>query len=166
VLETKRKNRLLLRQTREKAQLSPIQQNLRQMMIHIREIDHLVLRVVNLDKMLRFYCDTLGCTVERRQDQMGLIKLRAGRSLVDLVPVDGELGRAGGAAPGKGGRNLDHFCFRIEPFDEPTLRLYLESHGIEVGAVALRYGAEGKGQSIYITDPEGNVVELKGPPTH
>jgi glyoxylase I family protein len=135
-------------------------------MIHIREIDHLVLRVVNLDQMLQFYCDLLGCTVERRQDQMGLVQLRAGRSLIDLVPVDGELGRAGGAAPGKGGRNLDHFCFRIEPFDEPTLRLQLESHGIEVGAVALRYGAEGKGQSIYIKDPEGNVVELKGPPNH
>jgi glyoxylase I family protein len=66
-------------------------------MICIREIDHLALRVVNLDKMLRFYCDMLGCIVERRQDQMGLVQLRAGRSLVDLVPVDGELGRAGGA---------------------------------------------------------------------
>jgi glyoxylase I family protein len=135
-------------------------------MIHIREIDHLVLRVVNLDKMLRFYCDLLGCTVERRQDQMGLIQLRAGRSLVDLVLVDGELGRAGGAAPGKEGRNLDHFCFRVDPFDELNIRLHLESHGIEVGAVALRYGAEGEGQSMYITDPEGNVVELKGPPIH
>lgn len=135
-------------------------------MIHIREIDHLVLRVVNLDKMLRFYCDLLGCTVERRQDQMGLIQLRAGRSLVDLVAVDGELGRAGGAAPGKEVHNLDHFCFRVDPFDEVNIRLHLESHGIEVGAVALRYGAEGEGQSMYITDPEGNVVELKGPPIH
>jgi catechol 2,3-dioxygenase-like lactoylglutathione lyase family enzyme len=135
-------------------------------MIHIREIDHLVLRVVNLDKMLRFYCDLLGCTVERRQDQMGLIQLRAGRSLVDLVPVDGELGRAGGAAPGKEGRNLDHLCFRVDPFDELNIRLHLESYGIEVGAVALRYGAEGEGQSMYITDPEGNVVELKGPSIH
>jgi glyoxylase I family protein len=135
-------------------------------MIHIREIDHLVLRVVNLDKMLRFYCDLLGCTVERRQDQMGLIQLRAGRSLVDLVAVDGELGRTGGAAPRKEGRNLDHFCFRVDPFDELNIRLHLESHGIEVGAVALRYGAEGEGQSMYITDPEGNVVELKGPPIH
>ncbi len=135
-------------------------------MIYIREIDHLVLRVVNLDKMLRFYCDLLGCTVERRQDQMGLIQLRAGRSLVDLVAVNGELGRAGGAAPGKEGRNLDHFCFRVDPFDELNIRLHLESHGIEVGAVALRYGAEGEGQSMYITDPEGNVVELKGPPIH
>jgi hypothetical protein len=106
----------------------------------------------------------LGCTVERRQEAIGLIQLRAGRSLVDLVPVDGELGRAGGAAPGEEGRNLDHFCFRIEPFDEPALRRHLEAAGIQAGALATRYGAEGEGPSLYITDPEGNVVELKGPP--
>ena len=133
-------------------------------MIRIREIDHLVLRVVNLDTMLRFYCEVLGCTVERRQDEIGLVQLRAGRSIVDLVPVDGKLGRAGGAAPGKEGRNLDHFCFRIDPFDEVRIRHHLQAHGIEAGPVEPRYGAEGQGPSIYITDPEGNVVELKGPP--
>jgi glyoxylase I family protein len=133
-------------------------------MIRIREIDHLVLRVVDLDRMLGFYCEVLGCTVEWRRDKIGLIQLRAGRSIVDLVPVDGELGRAGGAAPGKEGRNLDHFCFRIDPFDEPTVRRHLEALGVEAGPVASRYGAEGQGPSIYITDPEGNVVELKGPP--
>ena len=133
-------------------------------MIRIREIDHLVLRVVNIESMLRFYCEVLGCTVERRQDEIGLGQLRAGRSIVDLVPVDGKLGRAGGAAPGKEGRNLDHFCFRIEPFDEPAIRRHLETHGVEAGPAASRYGAEGQGPSIYVTDPEGNVVELKGPP--
>jgi glyoxylase I family protein len=133
-------------------------------MIHIREIDHLVLRVIDLDTMLRFYCEVLGCTVERRQDAIGLVQLRAGRSLVDLVPVDGQLGRAGGAPPGKEGRNLDHFCFRVEPFDEATIRSHLEAHRVEAGALASRNGAEGEGPSIYTTDPEGNVVELKGPP--
>ena len=134
-------------------------------MIHILGIDHLVLRVVDLDRMLRFYCDALGCTVERRQDNIGLIQLRAGESLIDLVPVDGELGKAGGAAPGKEARNVDHFCLRVEPFDEPAIRQRLEAFGIEAGPVASRYGAQGQGPSIYITDPEGNVVELKGPPT-
>jgi catechol 2,3-dioxygenase-like lactoylglutathione lyase family enzyme len=134
------------------------------MMIRIREIDHLVLRVVDLERMLRFYCGALGCTVERRADELGLIQLRAGRSMLDLVPVDGKLGRAGGAAPGKEGRNLDHFCFRVEPFDEPAIRRHLQSQGIEVGPVAPRYGAEGEGPSVYLKDPEGNVVELKGPP--
>jgi catechol 2,3-dioxygenase-like lactoylglutathione lyase family enzyme len=89
-------------------------------MIRIREIDHLVLRVVNLDAMLKFYCDVLGCTVERRQEAIGLIQLRAGRSLLDLAPVDGKLGSAGGSPPGKQGRNLDHFCFRLDPFDDPS----------------------------------------------
>ena len=132
-------------------------------MICIREIDHLVLRVVDLDRMLRFYCDALGCTIERRQEEIGLIQLRAGRSLLDLVPIDGPLGSAGGAAPGKEGRNLDHFCFRVEPFEEQHLRRPLEALGVEVGPALERYGAEGKGPSIYATDPEGNVVELKGP---
>ena len=133
-------------------------------MIRIREIDHLVLRVVDLDQMLHFYCDVLGCTIERRQDSIGLVQLRAGRSLVDFVSLDGELGSAGGAAPGAEGRNLDHFCFRIEPFDEAGIRRVLESHGIVAGSTESRYGAEGEGPSIYVTDPEGNIVELKGPP--
>ena len=133
-------------------------------MICIRDIDHLVLRVVDLDRMLRFYCDALGCTIERRQDAVGLVQLRAGRSILDLVPVDGKLGAAGGAPPGREGRNLDHFCFRIDPFDEPALRAHLVACGIAAGPVESRYGAEGEGPSLYITDPEGNVVELKGPP--
>ncbi|QGM44351.1 VOC family protein [Methylocystis heyeri] len=133
-------------------------------MIQIRELDHLVLRVVNLDAMLKFYCDVLGCVIERRQEALGLTQLRAGRSLLDLVPVDGPLGSAGGAAPGKEGRNLDHFCFRIDPFDEGAIRRHLEAHGVDAGDTAVRYGAEGSGPSIYVTDPEGNVVELKGPP--
>jgi len=133
-------------------------------MISIRDIDHLVLRVVDLDKMLGFYCRALGCTVERRQDEIGLVQLRAGRSLIDLVPVDGKLGRAGGAAPGSGGRNLDHFCLRIEPFDEAAIRAHLQEHGVSAGKVEPRYGAEGDGPSMYLNDPEGNIVELKGPP--
>jgi len=133
-------------------------------MIAIREIDHLVLRVTNLDAMLEFYCTLLGCSIARRRDDIGLVQLRAGRSMLDLVPVDGELGRAGGAAPGREGRNLDHLCFRLDHFDEPALRAHLERAGITVGATASRFGAEGEGPSIYISDPEGNVVELKGPP--
>ena len=133
-------------------------------MIPLREIDHIVLRVVDLDAMLHFYGTVLGCTIERRQDDIGLVQLRAGRSLVDLVPVDGPLGRAGGAAPGAQGRNLDHFCFRVEPFDLDAIRRHLSAAGITAGAVEARYGAEGLGPSIYITDPEGNTVELKGPP--
>ena len=134
-------------------------------MFKIREIDHIVLRISNLQSMLAFYCDVLGCTVERRQDEIGLVQLRAGRSLVDLVPVDGELGRAGGAAPGVEGRNLDHVCFRIEPFDEAVIRAHLAARGVTAGETVARNGAEGEGPSIYIHDPENNMVELKGPPS-
>ena len=134
-------------------------------MLQIREIDHLVLRVVDLSAMLRFYCDGLGCRIERRQDEIGLIQLRAGRSMIDLVTIEGKLGRAGGAAPGREGRNLDHLCLRVEPFDESAIRAHLASLGVEAGPVESRYGAEGEGPSIYLGDPEGNVVELKGPPS-
>lgn len=133
-------------------------------MIHIRDIDHVVLRVVDLERMLRFYCEGLGCSIERRQDEIGLVQLRAGRSMLDLVPVDGKLGRTGGAAPGAEGRNVDHVCFRVEPFDEAAIRAHLATLDIEAGPVASRYGAEGEGPSIYLSDPERNVVELKGPP--
>lgn len=134
------------------------------MAIRLREIDHLVLRVVDLGQMERFYCEVLGCTVEKRQEALGLVQLRAGRSLVDLVPVSGPLGQMGGAAPGAEGRNLDHFCFRVDPFDVDAIRAHLATHGITAGDVAQRYGAEGYGPSLYLTDPEGNTVELKGPP--
>ena len=133
-------------------------------MINIGEIDHLVLRVVDLDRMLAFYTGVLGCTVERRVDGLGLVQLRAGRSMIDLVPVDGQLGRQGGAAPGKEGRNLDHFCLRVEPFDDKAIRAELARHGIEAGPTEQRVGAQGSGPSIYLHDPEGNMVELKGPP--
>ena len=132
-------------------------------MIQIRDIDHIVLRVVNLDAMVTFYTQVLGCTSERRQDEIGLVQLRAGRSLVDLVPIDGQLGRAGGAPPGKEARNVDHFCFRVEPFDAVAIHRHLAAHGVEAGKVESRYGAEGEGPSIYLNDPEGNTVELKGP---
>jgi glutathione S-transferase/catechol 2,3-dioxygenase-like lactoylglutathione lyase family enzyme len=133
-------------------------------MIRVREIDHVVLRVSSLDRALAFYRDVLGCTVEKRQEKIGLVQLRAGRSMIDLVPVDGPIGQRGGAAPGGGGRDLDHFCLRIDPFDEAAIRATLASHGVDAGPVATRYGAEGEGPSLYLHDPDGNLLELKGPP--
>jgi catechol 2,3-dioxygenase-like lactoylglutathione lyase family enzyme len=131
----------------------------------ITGIDHLVLRVVDLKAMAAFYCDVLGCTVERELPELGFIQLRAGRSLIDLVAVDGKLGKSGGAAPAREGRNLDHFCLGLSRFDESELRAYLTNHGIAITSEGQRYGAEGMGPSFYIADPEGNSVELKGPPS-
>jgi catechol 2,3-dioxygenase-like lactoylglutathione lyase family enzyme len=126
-------------------------------------LDHVVLRVNDLERSLHFYRDILGCALERSLEEIGLYQLRAGRSLIDLVPLDGELGRHGGAGPGAEGRNVDHFALRIEPFDETALGAHLRAHGIDPGQPARRYGAEGMGPSFYIEDPDGNTVELKGP---
>ena len=134
------------------------------MALRVLGLDHVVLRVRDLDAALRFYQGALGCPVERRIDALGLVQLRAGRSLIDLVPVDSPLGKAGGGAPLPDGKNVDHFCLRIETFDAAALGAHLRSHGIEPGDVATRYGAEGNGPSLYLRDPDGNVVELKGPP--
>ncbi len=121
----------------------------------IKGLDHVVLRVADLDCAIRFYCEVLGCREERRAESINLVQLRAGAALIDLILAEG--------APDPGAGNMDHFALRIEPFYEAALRAHLESHGVEVGAVATRYGAEGHGPSLYIQDPDGNTVELKGP---
>ncbi|QXH44568.1 VOC family protein [Pseudomonas xanthosomatis] len=131
---------------------------------HVLHIDHVVLRVVSLQRSLEFYEQLLGCAVRRRREDLGMLHLAAGSSLIDLVATDGPLGRQGGAAPGREGHNLDHLCLRIEPFDEPALRAHLQAAGVQVEPAEQRYGADGEGLSVYCLDPDGNRVELKGPP--
>jgi catechol 2,3-dioxygenase-like lactoylglutathione lyase family enzyme len=137
---------------------------LRSPMLEIRQIDHLVLRVRDIEAMESFYCRVLGTTVERRRHDLGMLHLRAGTAQIDLIAIDGQLGRMGGAAPGKDGRNVDHFCLRVEPFDVEAIVAHLKANGVAVGEIRPRFGAGGTGVSIYLTDPEGNTVELKGPP--
>src|ERR1043165_9387914 len=117
-------------------------------MLKLQGLDHLVLRVIDLDAMVGFYVDVLGCSVERRQDEIGLMQLRAGKSLIDLVPVDGKLGRMGGAPPGLEGRNMDHVCLRVDPWDAEAITEHLRTMGASPGNVAARFGAEGEGPSI------------------
>ena len=124
-------------------------------------IDHVVLRAADPVALERFYVDALGCTVEKRQEAIKLTQLRAGRTLIDIIPA-GQAGPAAGEQAGRGA-NMDHLCLRIEPFEEEALRAHLKAHGVEAGDVQLNYGSEGNGPSLYISDPEGNVVELKGP---
>ena len=132
-------------------------------MIRLAAIDHVVFRVADLDSAIRFYTEVLGATVEKVQEGIGLWQLRAGTSLIDLVPIDGPLGRMGGAGPARDGRNVDHVCFRVAEWDEKAILAHLAGHGI-AAEVAQRYGAEGDGPSIYLSDPDGNGLELKGPP--
>ena len=123
--------------------------------LRIKGLDHVVLRVADIDRAIQFYGEVLGCPVERRLPEIGLVQLRAGAAMIDLVPKgeDEEMGA-----------NMDHFAVRIEAMDVPALTAHLKRHGIDAGEVRRRYGAEGYGSSIYITDPDGNTVELKGPP--
>ena len=130
-------------------------------MLSIRDIDHLVLRVRDSAAMEAFYCGVLGTIVERRRPDLGLVHLRAGSSQIDLVAIDGPLGLQGGAAPGKEGRNLDHFCLNVEPFEVNAIVAHLKANDVPVGEIRERFGASGTGLTIYLTDPEGNTVELK-----
>ncbi len=126
------------------------------MLLRVADIDHVVLRVTDQERAIAFYEGVLGAKVERRGKRNGLVRLRVGRSLIDLI------GAPTGAGEGK--RNMDHFALRIEPFDEAAIRAHLAAHGIEAGELHTRYGADGDGPSFTIRDPDGNHVELKGPP--
>ena len=132
-------------------------------MFRVTDIDHIVLRTSDAESLVRFYVEVLGCPVERDRRDIGLIQLRAGRDLIDIVPVDSELGKLGGRAPESEGKNLDHFCLTVAPFDTDAVAEHLSRHGIDCPSPSRRYGARGFGLSVYIQDPDGNTVELKGP---
>lgn len=131
-------------------------------MIEITGLDHVVLRTSRMTEMLHFYSTVLGCAVERElPEETGLVQLRAGTALIDLVAVDSELGRVGGGPPTPGENNMDHFCLRLKAQPEEQISQYLAAHGVEVGAFERRYGAQGYGNSVYLSDPDGNTVELR-----
>ena len=124
--------------------------------VRIAGLDHVVLRVADMDRAIAFYEQVLGLNVERRLESIGLVQLRAGAAMIDLVPRTEDE---------DDGRNMDHFAVRVDGFDATALAEHLRRHGVEVGEVRERYGAEGYGPSLYICDPDGNTVELKGPAT-
>ena len=126
-------------------------------------IDHVVLRVASLERSIAFYRDVLGCPIERTLEALGLVQLRAGSCLIDLVPIDGELGRAAGGPPDPTARNVDHFALRVDASPR-ELAVHLARCGIACGDFASRYGGEGFARSVYLEDPDGNVVELRTPP--
>jgi glyoxylase I family protein len=128
----------------------------------LRGLDHVVLRVRDTAKMERFYCEVIGCVVARRRPDLGLTHLSAGSTMIDLVDDAGPLGRKGGPPAGPDGHNMDHFCLRVAPFDATAIAAHLRAHGVEPGETGSRFGAEGDGPSLYVDDPEGNRVELKG----
>lgn len=132
--------------------------------IAVAGFDHIVLRIRDKAAMLGFYEGVLGLSVDRDRPELGLTHVRLGAQMLDLVTVDGVIGRLGGAGPGAEGRNLDHFAVQVDPFDEPAIRAHLAASGVSIVEEGDRYGATGDGYSLYVRDPEGNTVELKGPP--
>lgn len=130
-------------------------------MIRIQSIDHVVLRTDSMPDMVHFYCTILGCHEERRLEDLGLVQLRAGNALIDLVDCSKGLGLQGGDPPQANGRNMEHFCLLIDAVNEQQLIDYLRSHDIVTEEFAERYGATGFGRSLYIKDPQGNNVEIK-----
>jgi ribosomal protein S18 acetylase RimI-like enzyme/catechol 2,3-dioxygenase-like lactoylglutathione lyase family enzyme len=129
-----------------------------------QRIDHVVLRVADLERSIAFYGAVLGCVEERHRADLGLVHLRAGASMIDLVDINGRLGLPGGPAAGAQARNVDHLCLRVDPFVEDEIVRHLAAQGVQArGPATLNFGAEGTGPSLYIQDPDGNVVELKGP---
>ena len=127
-------------------------------------LDHVVLRVTDIDKSIAWYERVLNGSVERSLPEFGLYQIRIGAALVDLVPIESKMGRAGGGTLQPDGRNLDHFAVQLAEFDKTELYAHLESAGVTPTNVERRYGAQGYGPSMYLKDPDGNVVELKGPP--
>lgn len=120
-------------------------------MFAINCIDHIVLKTNCIDKMIEFYCDILGCHIERKQQR--LTQIRAGVNLIDLVEVDNPID--------KNNQNLEHFCLCIRPFEFESLKSYFTQHNIQINRYGERYGAKGLGYSFYIKDPEGNEIELR-----
>lgn len=126
-------------------------------------LDHVVLRTAQLPQMLAFYRDVLGCPLEKVQEALGLWQLRAGAALIDLLDCSAAHAERNGAVADGAARNVDHFCLELAVWDETALCSWLAAHGVRVGASGERYGARGSGPSLYVFDPDGNQVELKGP---
>jgi glyoxylase I family protein len=125
-------------------------------------LDHVVLLVRDMAEAQHFYEQVLGCTVDRSLSEYGMLQLRAGASLIDLVDIGSEQGEWGRPEI-EGGRNMDHVCIATGPCDEQAMRAHLARHGVNIVEEGIRYGASGDGMSFYVCDPSGNQIELKSP---
>ena len=133
-----------------------------QPLVKIVEMDHIVLRCRDVDASLRFYNDILGMEILRLDDfKAGNVRFPSARlnadTIIDFFPSPDQ------PPIGKDGiKNQDHFCMVIEPQDMEALKSQCLSMGIEVQqGPGTRWGAHGNGTSLYIYDPDDNVVELR-----
>jgi catechol 2,3-dioxygenase-like lactoylglutathione lyase family enzyme len=126
-------------------------------------IDHILLLVSGMKAAVHFYTDVLGCTVEGALPQYGMLQLRAGAALIDLVDIASPEA-TWAKPPVAGGRNFDHLCLALGAHDEAKLRQHLARHHVEIIEEGVHGGSRGESLSLYVRDPSGNVIELKGPP--
>ena len=133
-----------------------------QPLVKIVEMDHIVLRCRDVDASLRFYNEVLGMEILRLDDfKAGNVRFPSARlnadTIIDFFPSPDQ------PPIGKDGiKNQDHFCMVIEPQDMEALKSQCMSLGIEVQqGPGTRWGAHGNGTSLYIYDPDDNVVELR-----
>lgn len=126
----------------------------------VRGLDHVVLLVDNMAAAKGFYRGVVGCTVERELQKYGMVQLRAGAALIDLVDISSQEG-AWARPVVAGGRNVDHVALDTGDWDEAEMRAHLAVHGITIVEEGLRGGAKGEDLSFYVRDPAGNQIELK-----
>ena len=132
-----------------------------QPLVKITEMDHIVLRVKDVEESLRFYTEILGMGSERvDQWRAGEIRFPSARinadTIIDFFGSDQEpIGK-------EGVKNQDHYCMVIEKTDMEALKARFEAIGVDIQAgPGKRWGSHGDGISLYIYDPDNNVVELR-----
>lgn len=125
-------------------------------MLKVRGLDHIVLVVEDVERSLAWYTGDLGLAPVRvdewREGQALFPSVRVDEgTIIDLVPT--------GGVPVSGRGNVDHFCLVIEPTDLSALKD--SGRFTVVDGPGTRYGARGDGTSLYVKDPDGNIVELR-----
>lgn len=124
--------------------------------------DHVVYLVDDMPRALQFYQEVLGCVPGYSYPALGMEQLWCGSCLIVLWDTT-HPGAASAIPPVAGGRNVDHLCIATSPFAPQALRDHLTAHGVAIEREATHGGARGMGHSVYILDPFGNKLELKGP---
>jgi catechol 2,3-dioxygenase-like lactoylglutathione lyase family enzyme len=132
-------------------------------MFTVTGMDHIVLKVRDMDRVLDFYLNVLGLKGERleefRQGRVPFPSVRINHdTIIDLFPVQA----SADDVPDARSSDLDHFCLVVDQTDMSQVVAYLQRHGVAIqqGPVT-RWGAHGNGTSIYFSDPENRQIEIR-----
>jgi len=128
-------------------------------------IDHIVFLIDDMPNALKFYGEVLGCQPGYSYPKIGMEQLWCGNALIVLSDTTHPSAKSK-IPPAKGRSNIDHVCINLSPIEVPDLIAHLNAHNVQIDATAFHGGARGMGNSVYIQDPFGNRLELKGPPVY